>query len=308
MNTVRWITAAAAFALVVGSGSRVVAAQAEGPGPGMPPPPDRGFEGRGAMPRRMPHPPITAATIPVSAMKGYLNLTDAQHGKIADITDDLRDELRPTPPMGGPGRPGGPDEDGRASQRQRPEPPASPDGETQRTHVDAAIKKASAAIESVLTDDQKKRLPTLLQALTALQADRITLEAVSKLKLTDDQMTKLAALGKTATTRKVDRILTDEQLDVAERYRAPGGGPGGPGGRNAGGPPQRGGSPEGQQGFGRPQGGPPNGGPPGGRPNGGPPDGGYPFGGPPNGGASNDGPSPDGAGPPPGGSNEAPQK
>ena len=136
----------------------------------------------------------------------------------------------------------------------------------QRQKMEAAEKKAQKAIDAELTDTQKKKLPELLKALTALQRDGLVPEVSLKLKLTDAQITKLAALGKDATTRKIERILTDEQSEYAEAHRRQGPprggqqGPPPPGGQGFGGRPGQGGPPPG--GFGGPgEGGPPPGGP-----------------------------------------------
>jgi Spy/CpxP family protein refolding chaperone len=222
-----------------------------GPGRGQGRPGQGGFGGQMGMPRV-----VSAASVSLRALVAYLTLSDGQIGKIALIREDMMEAMRPAPPK----RP----TDG--------QPPQQPRREDMQAKSLAAEKKATAEINALLSDGQRKQLGILVKAMKALQAGGIRPDAVIKLALTNDQLDKLAA------GNVVDNVLTDEQQTIAEGYRMPPGGPGfggpggpggfpgGPGGPGGfpGGP---GGPPPGQGGFGPPpqfgdpgQGGP--GGPP----------------------------------------------
>ena len=249
-----------AVALLVGGAAAVVAraqdappppppGQDGGPGQGGPggfggPGGGRGFGGPGMRggPRE-----LTVSRVPVEALASYLNLTDAQQTSIAGIVDAMQ-KSRPRPP-----RPPQDNADGTPPPRPTPE-----EVQAMMQKMQAAGKKADDDITAVLTAPQKAQLPTLLKALTALQAVRFDLAAAPKLKLTDDQVTRLAALGIKAKVFQVKDILTADQNAVVAAnpargrggFGGPGGGPGGRGGRG----------PGGGGGFGGPGGPPPDGG------------------------------------------------
>jgi hypothetical protein len=131
--------------------------------------------------------------------------------------------------------------------------------EAMRKKMDAAEAEANQSIRGLLNDNQKRKLPELIQAFSALRADRISLSATVKLNLSAAQIKRLAALGRTATHTAVVSDFTAKQKEVADLNRIQQGRrpPGGPpeGGPPDGGPPD--GPPPGGDGQGPPPGGPP---------------------------------------------------
>lgn len=180
---------------------------------------------------------LTAATVPLPAMEGYLSLSATQKSKISAIHAELQ-KSRPLPPRFDPNGGGEP-----------PAPPTREEMQERMAKMQETERKAKEAVEAILTDAQKAKLPTLLAALSALRAERFDLAATPKLRLTDSQWEKLATLGKNAKPGDAAALLTDDQLAVIEEnllrrgpggFGGPGGGPpppgqGGPGG--FGGPP-----------------------------------------------------------------------
>ena len=275
------------------------AQQQGGPPPGGPGGGPGGPGGRGG---RGPGGPgggrIQPATTPVDILASELNLTATQVDKIKAIQAAYRKERdsmmpggpgRGRPGQGGSGGPGG-------DQRGGP-----PDPELMQK-MQALDKSASDKIATVLNDNQKAALPSVIQMLSAFQSADIPPQAVSALKLTADQKRQAVAIGKTmqqemdqarqdrdrqamqdARTKAHDKILallTDEQKAALAKFMKdhprPQGGPGGPGGP--------GGGPGGRRGG--PGGGPGGEGPP------------PPYDG--------NGPPPDGDGPPPPPSGDGP--
>lgn len=140
---------------------------------------------------------LTAASIPLRTLALYLGLTDAQTGKIALIREDMQDALRPQMPQ------------------RRPQ---------QDPNVQAAERKATNDTTALLNEAQRTRLNTLVKALKGLQQAGVRPDAAVKLQLSDEQLVKLAA------GRGIESVLSAEQQQVAQEYKQPQGGPGGPGG------------------------------------------------------------------------------
>ena len=160
---------------------------------------------------------ITAASLPLKVMAAYLDLDDAQVGKIALVREDAQEAMRPQPPQRRSGQ-----EDGQPGQ-----PPSFQD---MQARAQSADRRAASDIAGLLSDPQRRRLTTLVKAVKALQDEGIRPDAAVKLRLTDEQLTRLASGGKTSA------VLTAEQQSIAQAYTMPQGGPGGfPGG--PGGPP-----------------------------------------------------------------------
>jgi Spy/CpxP family protein refolding chaperone len=95
----------------------------------------------------------------------------------------------------------------------------------------ASADKANKDIEAILTADQKKKLPALIEEVTDLRMVGIPAEALADLNLTPDQKKKLRAQA--------------AELKKLMPQGGPGRGPGGGGGA----PPPGGGAPGGGGGF-----------------------------------------------------------
>jgi LTXXQ motif family protein len=181
---------------------------------------------------------VSAATIPLRVMATYLNLTDAQAGKIALIREDMQDASRPQMPKR-------PAQDPNADPAAGGRPDFQAMMQEMQANVQKAERKATTDTSAVLTDPQRTMLSTLIKALKVMQDAGIRPEAATKLQLADDQLRQLAQ-GRTP-----DKVLSADQQAIAQSYMMPmmgRGGPGGPGGPGGGfgGP----GGPGGQGGFG----------------------------------------------------------
>ena len=204
-------------------------AQAQPPEGGPPPGfggPGQGGPGGGGPRGRQPR-PMSVAQVPMDVMDSYLGLSESQHSSIEKIIADLRATMPRPPARPQPGEDNG----------QPPQRPSREEMEARRAKMDAADKKASAAIEGVLTVDQKKKLPTLVKALGTLRRIGFALPVTAQLKLTNTQLTKLAALGQDASPDKIEAVLTADQKQMVQenQMRRGPGGPGGPGGPPPGG-------------------------------------------------------------------------
>lgn len=194
-------------------------------GPDGPPPFGRGDGGRFGGPR-----PITVATVPTNVLTHYLKLSADQQKRVAAIGMTLRVAMPrpPAPPQNGN------EEGNRPPRRSREE------REAHFLKMKSAEAKATKEIMVVLSPAQKSKLPQLMSALSALQADHIALSAVTRLNLTNSQIKRLAAAGKSATHEVVVSDFTATQNEIADANRRERGGPGspfgGPGGPPPGGP------------------------------------------------------------------------
>jgi LTXXQ motif family protein len=165
---------------------------------------------------------VSAASIPLRVMAMYLNLSDAQAGKIALIREDMQDAMRPQMPPRRPQQ--DPNGDPNAQGGQRPDFQAMM--QEMQANVAKAERKATTDTNGVLSEPQRTRLSLLIKALKGLQESGIRPEAAAKLELNDDQLTKLSQ------GRKPESVLTPEQQTTAQSYMAPmRGGFGGPGGQ-----------------------------------------------------------------------------
>jgi hypothetical protein len=221
-----------------------------GPGGGFGGPGQGGFRGGPGGMMGMGARTVSAATIPLRVLATYLNLSDAQAGKIALAREEMQDAMRPTPPQRRNGNGGNGGNSGGAPNAYNPGGPGGggqpPQFEEMQARFQAAEKKTSNAIKAALSEDQQAKLSLLVKALQQLQNEGIRPDAALKLLLTGDQVSKLAG------GRKAESVLTPEQMEVADAYRMPQG-PGGFGGPGGGGGFQ-GGPGGGGRGFGGPGG------------------------------------------------------
>ena len=171
---------------------------------------------------------VSAANIGLRILASYLNLNEAQVGKIALIREEAQDTMRP--------------------QMRRPQRGSNAEGEggppdfqammqEMQASMQKAERKATTDTTALLSEAQSSRLKLLVKALKGLQDSGIRPEAALKLQLTEEQLTKLAQ------GRKPESVLSTEQQTIAQSFQAPMGrggfgGPGGPGGGGfPGGPP-----------------------------------------------------------------------
>ena len=160
---------------------------------------------------------------------------------------------RPQPPPEGANGPMPPPGEGEMGGSGREARPSFEEMEARRKKFQVTAAKADKEIAAVLTPEQKRNLPTLIKALSALRADHIDIGAATKLNLTPAQMKRLAKSGNAATHEDVVSDFTATQNETADANRHEFGGRGGfPGGRGGfpGGPDGMGGPPPG--GFGGP--------------------------------------------------------
>ena len=222
-----------------------------------------------------PPPPASLATTPHEFLKIRLALSADQDKKIADIQTSFRGSMRPggRGPMGWGGGPGPMGQGG-----------PGPMGQGERGGLRQADQAASSRIESLLTDEQKKDLPSVLAEVEALRAAGLPLEVYSSLKLTADQEKAISAIGsgirpqaraqgatdqnrpdprqiRESTRTKIRALLNDKQRLVLAEYMVDHHGPGfgpdggrGPQGDDQMGPPP--GGPGGDDQMGPPPGGP----------------------------------------------------
>lgn len=185
--------------------------------------------GPGAMMGGMMNREVSAANIGLRIMASYLDLTEAQIGKIALIREEAQDAMRP-----------------QMSQR-RGQRSANAEGEggppdfqammqEMQASMQKAERKATTDTTALLSEAQSSRLKLLVKALKGLQDSGIRPEAALKLQLSDSQLTKLAQGS------KPESVLSSEQQTIAQSFQAPMGrgsfgGPGGPDGFPGGPPP-----------------------------------------------------------------------
>jgi len=268
--------AAAALALVVAATTSSVAQRGAPQGPGAPRMGPGGMGG-GRVPRMRMRMRMTAAMVPVETLASELKLSKDQKDRIAKIQEAQRAAMRKAlETMGGGMRMGGPPGGPRAG---GPTAPRGPGGATPGAPgrarpggpagtmpggpgagmfgaIREQMEKADGEIQAVLTADQKKKLPGVLQSLGYLRWAGIPMQVLPKLKLSSSQRNRIEAAAKKAVDsaralpddqrrakvremrdqleKQTRSILTAEQrktLDAeAARVRGFLGGPGGPGG------------------------------------------------------------------------------
>ncbi|MDX1931859.1 MAG: hypothetical protein SFU56_04570 [Capsulimonadales bacterium] len=176
-------------------------------GPGFP-------GGQGPMGRRPMGPPeVSLATAPVRVLATSLKLTEEQQSRIQRVQEEMRENAEARRPPQGDGAPEG---DPRAALR-------------------AMNEKASKTIESLLTEEQRKRVPGLLRAWNVVRGLGLPLETASELNLTAEQLTVLEKAV------KARRPMPGQGGFPGRGAGRPGqpGQPGGPGGFDGpGGPPR----------------------------------------------------------------------
>jgi Spy/CpxP family protein refolding chaperone len=134
---------------------------------------------------------MSPVNLPLNVLASALELTGTQKEKIGKIQSDLREQRRalmPPPPMGGPGGPGDPP-DGQPGG-----PP--PDREAMRGRFEkmrTLDRAADQKFAAVLTAEQKKRLPGLMQDVRLFSEAGLPIELIGDLNLTADQKKQIAA-------------------------------------------------------------------------------------------------------------------
>jgi hypothetical protein len=151
---------------------------------------------------------LSAATVPTAVLSVYLHLTPEQNTRIDAIIEELRQQ-RPRPPAP-------PMQNGNGDYFAPPLPPSPEEMQERRKKAVAAFADAKTRIEALMSEEQKRRLPPLMDALTALKASRISLNAAIKLALTPEQITDLAEMNNNATYAKTMALFTPDQKEVAD--------------------------------------------------------------------------------------------
>lgn len=236
-------------------GAVLATAASAQPRPGGPPAMGGGRQGGMRMPfMRMMDRPLTLSQVPLATLKAVFKLSADQEKKVEGIQQKTMESIRASMPSMQPG--------------QRPDRAAF---EKARPKIEAAMKKADADIETVLTPAQRKQVPAMLKEMQALRGAGLPMSLAGSLKLTADQIAKLDKIAKdrAAATAKLfqgnqgDRmaamqkmgqlrddarkkamaVLNAQQKAAVEKWEKEHprrgfmmGGPGGPGGPTMGGP------------------------------------------------------------------------
>jgi Spy/CpxP family protein refolding chaperone len=143
---------------------------------------------------------VSLAQIPLSALDAAVHLSADQKSKIGAIHTKLQSELQNLLPT--PGTP--------------PEPGAMREALQKRAELN---RKASQEIESLLTSEQKAKLPELIRKLTLMRAAGIPLMVYDELKLTNDQIKKIIDIGETAQKQMREALSSGDRNKFREIRR-----------------------------------------------------------------------------------------
>jgi Spy/CpxP family protein refolding chaperone len=142
------------------------------------------------LPRQLGMGRLSLVAVPVEILDTSLKLSADQKSKIADIQAKYREEARALrPAQGGP-----------------PNPAATREN---MQKIRQLAEQANQQIQAALNNDQKAKVPALLEEFGALQTAGIPLPLLPELKLTDDQKKQILEVAK--TTRDQVQAMSREE-------------------------------------------------------------------------------------------------
>ncbi len=134
---------------------------------------------------------VDIAQIPISVLASQLNLTDDQKTKIADIQTKLRSDLKALRSNGQS------QEDNRQATRD-------------------LVTKARSDVGALLNDDQKAKMPAVMEKIGAVAMSGIPLGVLADLSLTSDQFDKIGQAAKDARSKLQGLSREDRQAQMPQ--------------------------------------------------------------------------------------------